>query len=579
MAKKWGKGGQNVGTLDHCGMRMCAVSEEQQGMPALPLEVKTEIVRHLSQHDLVGLASVSRAFHGTALAAIYREVVVEVGERGPVERSAVGRGTVIRSAASWRRFVGVVRERRTRGELVRAVRILCLPVGVKRCESHYFVQEVLPLLTQLREFRYHIRADWIPDDVYAHLPQQIALIDMPLKPIVAARKQKFLIQELLCKTYVCKGALHQYLRDISACSWELRQNLTKLQLHRDGMSHSFTPRAVNVGQSLVVTQYMIDNNLPQPDGAIRDFAVIYGDLDTNFWDFLKDIGPLENLRELDISGADFRPSDAVTVRNNIALRHVETLSFTNVNEIQVLPEISYEVSDMRWLLDTHFRQGFLPSIAREFRNLRRLRLDYKEAVRDSTPEFLKELAGAGVRLVEIDLMIRWDKSRALTETWESTTERYVQGITAHRATLNKLSLLAKEELNYFELHKNIPAASLSKLARCENIQSLRIYGDSLQNCGGDLLEAFPRLKYLDLCGREAAGPPHLGLYPAREAKLDNWYRTIHIPVRLAERITPLRFVRINTCLFECPADGPVSPCPQGFDRWFERRTRVSMADD
>ncbi|AGO11324.1 AaceriACR067Cp [[Ashbya] aceris (nom. inval.)] len=579
MAKNRSEGKQNVRTRGHCATRMLVVTGEQQLMPALPLEVKTEIVRHLSQHDLVGLASVSRVFHDAALAAVYRQVVVKVGERGPVEGSAAGRGTVIRSATSWRRFVAVLRENRGRGELVRTIRILRLPVGVKRCESYYFVQEVLPLLTQLREFRYHIKPDWIPDDVYAYLPGLVSLIDMPLKPIVAAPRQKFVIQELLCKTYECKDALHQYLRDICACSWELRSNLTKLQLHRDGMSRSFKPRAVNIGQSLVVTQYMIDNNLPQPDGATRDFAVIHNDLDTNFWDFLKGLGPLENLRELDISDADFRPSDAVTVRNNIALRNVETLCFTNINEIQVLPEISYEVSDMRWLLDTHFRQGFLSSIAGEFRNLRRLRLDYKEPVRDSTPEFLNKLADAGVRLVEIDLVIRWDKSRALTETWESTTDRYVRSITAHRATLTKLSLLAKEELNYFELQKNIPTASLSKLACCKNIQSLRIYGDSLQNCGEDLLEAFPRLRYLDLCGREAAGPPHLGLYPAREAKLDNWYRTIHIPVRLAERVAPLRFVRINTCLFECPAHGPVSPCPQGFDRWFERRTRVSMADD
>ncbi|AET41517.1 F-box protein Ecym_8232 [Eremothecium cymbalariae DBVPG len=577
------QGGQDRCLGDEC--RMKSVGKGYERLLELPLEVKIKISRYLSQYDLVNLAGVSRAFHDVAVLCLYGRIVIDpsacaktVSKQGcnfmPYNE------IVIKSRFSLMRFMAVIsaKEPLPFGALVRSIKVLDFPAGFTRRDSFSFVRKVLPNLVVLQELCYRVREHWIPDDIYNFIPASTSMISMPLKSIDGSLKRRFRIREFFCKKYIEAKDLHNLMHNLSEISDNLGSSLSTLQLHRDDQHHSLHTRNLNPGQSLIVTQYMIDNNLPQPDFLERDTVVSHNQLDVFFWDFLKYTCKLANLRELDVSGANFKSSDAVLVSNHINLANLETLCFTNVNEVQWLPEVSYYVDDMQWLHDTHLRKGFLPSIALKFVNLKRVKLDYKEPIGRGVPEFLETLASNGVFLSELDLVINWDKSSTVSASWENTAERYADAILMHRCTLVKLSLVAKEESSYYELHKNIPMSSLMRLSSCKNIESLRFYGGSLQTCDCELLEKFPKLVYLDLCGREAGGPLHMGLHTRHDGVLDEWYRVIHVPINLSRRIPTVKFIKINTCLFECRQGGEVLPSLDGLEPWFTAKTRVIVSE-
>lgn len=588
---------RSTGTQKPLHTQQRAESNTAQAFLTLPIEIKVRITNILSQYDLLNLASVSKSFYDAAMFSLYENVVIDPSYsylNDSLKNKPLQRTTFIKTRHNLKEFMSVISQEKQDtpfplGILVKSLKVVSLPDGVTAHELANFIHKSLPTLTRLDSFYWKDKSRVLPYDTLEHIPNRRNLtslsVNLDLSKVYGSHHTFPNLLKLSISPFVDSSRLEQFLTKI-VFSQNVVSRLTTLQLAREASSLLHKPMGnVNVGQSLVITRYMIDNNLQQPDTSQSDKSINYNNIDCGFWNFLDPVAAsgyrFRSLIRLDINSANFLPADSEKVISCIDLQKLEYLSLTNVNEVQIVQDVDYEVHDFTSLALEHLKPSFLTGIVPHFCNLKKLKIDYREAMTDTVPDFIAMLHSvAKVELEELDIVIRWDHTKlATTPDWERTSQRYIKAILKHKRSLKKLSLIAKEESTFYELHKNIPSGTLLQLVECENLQSLRLHGDSLRPSGHMLINKLPHLQFLDLVGKKAGGPPHMGLQVVHDGVLDDWYRVIHVALTLAQGNSSLKFIKIHKCLFECGKSGNVIPRSDGLNCWFEKETRVTLSSE
>lgn len=563
----------------------------------LPIEIKTLITSHLSQHDLVNLARVSRSFYDAAMFSLYENVVIDSDYsflNDPL-RDTGEKVTFIKTRYNLKKFMQLIRENSDTpfpmGMLVRSFKVINLPDGISRNEVRSFIYDSIPNLTRLSSFYWKTNSSVLPLSLLDVLPNKEEIttlaFNVDLGKTTSFTSNAFpSLTKISLAPFVNSQNLSAFFESILLSEGETIEKLETLQLASELPSVLHKPSGnVSSAQCLVITKYMMDNNLQQPNTSESDRFIVYNQIDCGFWSFLNAIAKkgkrFESLKILDIHSANFLSTDSNEVCNIVNLKNLRTLCLSNINEIQFLPDVDYEVHDVSNLALRYMKPSFLEGLLPNLRQLTKLKLDYRESMKDTVCEFIGALqTKANISLRELDIVIHWDDSKeAVWSSWETLAERYIAAILLHKKTLRKLSLIATEDSKFYELHKTIPANMLRSLKDCRHLQSLRLHGESLHPSGHLLLSEFPDLHYLDLVGKEAGGPPHMGLQVVHDGVLDNWYRVIHVAITLAQGNPSLKFVRVDKCLFECGRSGNVSPKLDNLKNWFEKKTRVVVSAD
>ncbi|CDO94709.1 unnamed protein product [Kluyveromyces dobzhanskii CBS 2104] len=568
----------------------------------LPIEIKVKITNNLTQYDLVNLASVSKSFYDAAMFTLYENIVVDASYsvlNDALRTDKHMRCTYIKTNYNLKKFMKSLSEDEMEtafplGILVKSLKIISLPDGVSNLEIVNFVHRSIGSLTRLSCLYWESGSRKLPLDTLHYLPNKKELTSLAINldlskceetDIHFPRLERLSIVPFNNSETLCKFMEHVSIEKIA-------DRLRVLQLKRQLPSMKQISKSnLNLGQSLIVTKYMVDNNLARPDAVETDKSINQSMVDFQFWSFLDSIlasnaadstpkTAFKRLSVLDIDSVNVLANDAEKVVQAFNLATLDTLSLNNVSEIQWLPEIDFQLTDFTSAAVEHFHPGLLLTIAPHLKLLKRLQLSFQEANRFSVPRFLNILANNGVFLEEIDMTISWDDSKLVTVlSWEHLMQSFTESICKHKSKLRKLSLVTQESLRYCEVPKHIPIDSIARLTECENLESLRINGDFLQPTGIHLLNRFPKLRFLSLHGKRSGGPPHMGLLMAHDGIMDNWYRVMHVAITLAQANKKLQFVKIDKCLFECGEGGNAIPRPDVMNNWFSKQTRVLVTED
>lgn len=571
----------------------------------LPIEIKVKITNNLSQYDLVNLASVSKSFYDAAMFSLYENIVVDTSYsilNDSLRTDKNQRCTYIKTKYNLKKFMKSLSQDEIQtafplGILVKSLKIYSLPDGVSNMEIVNFVHRSINSLTRLSCLYWESGSRKLPLDTLQYLPNKKELtslaINLDLSKCTEADIHFPQLERLSVVPFNNSDTLCKFMQQISIET--IADRIKVLQLKRQLPSmKQITRNNLNLGQSLIVTKYMVENNLARPDSVETDKSINQSMIDFQFWSFLDPIlasatnttstatanAPFRQLKVLDIDSVNLLASDAGKVVRAFNLETLSTLSLNNVSEIQWLPEIDFQLTDFTSAAVEHFHEGLLLTIAPHLKQLKSLRLCYQEANRDSIPHFLNLLAKNGVFLEQIDIKITWDDSKLVTVlSWEQLMQSCTKSICKHKSKLKKLSLVTQEPLRYCEVPKEIPIDSVLRLTECKNLESLRINGDSLQPTGIHILHRFPKLRFLSLRGKRSGGPPHMGLQMAHNGIMDDWYRVMHVAITLAQANKQLQFVKIDKCLFECGKSGNAIPRPDVLNNWFSKQTRVLVTED
>ncbi|SCU88060.1 LADA_0E07932g1_1 [Lachancea dasiensis] len=550
----------------------------------LPTEVKMHIAHKLSQYDLISLAAASSLFQRVASQALYSKIVVDANhsylQSTSTQRNRE-RATYIKTRYNFNKLIEVIsRPSNGLGALIKCFEIIRLPDGMHRSEIQNLMCNSLPAMTNLCKIYCGSDAVSIPPRVLQLMPNkrevEALAVNVDLRQSWESIDTFENIQKLSIFPFVDSQRLASFLSKLlTPCVVE---NLTTLRVGRD--CAAVTSRSSR--QSLIVTGYMLNNNLEQPDVVEGDAVIRYNQLDLNFWEFLIPVAnsglKMKSLNSFEISGVSVIPEDSSRMVQGVDLTSIRTLSFLDMQEVQLIPEVDYEVSDFTSLALQHMQASFLGGLAPYLRNLQKLRLDYREPVKDSVHEFLRALKeDAHASLQELDLNIHWDDSKlAMWPNWETLALKYMDSILLHAATLQKLSLVAYHDFRFYSLPKRIPSQALIHLRLCRRLQSLRLHGESLHPMGGELISQMAHLRKLDLVGVASGGAQHMALQVMYAGVLDRWYRVIHVAIALARSNPGLQLIRIDKCLFECLGNGTVGPKTDDED--FDTETRVLMSE-
>ncbi|CEP62052.1 uncharacterized protein LALA0_S04e06656g [Lachancea lanzarotensis] len=551
----------------------------------LPFEIKIRVANLLSQYDLVNLARTSKKFRAVATQALYSKIVVDSRHSylHDAHQNISDRVTYVKTRYNFTRLLRLISENgQNLGFLVKCLEIVNLPDGMRKSEIRALMSCSLPTMTKL--YRFYCGSDTlsIPPQLLQLLPNkryvQTLAVNVDLRQDLEHLDTFANVQKLSISPFVDSDRLAAFLSKILVPA--VVENLKVLRMAREDTSALSRPS----NKSLIVTAFMLNNNLDQPDMVEGDEVVRNNDRDLKFWQFLESVPIMQgrkfqNLEMLEISGVNVVPEDSLRVAKGLDLSALRFLALSDLQEVHIIPEVDYEVTDFTSLALEHMQLSFLGGLAPFLQNLQRLHLDFREPIKDSVHGFLRSLKeDAGVSLQELDLCIHWDDSKlALFPSWGALTQKYMASVLLHAASLRKLSLLAFHDHRFYELPKQIPSETLLQLQQCHALESLRLHGESLHPAGPSLVAKFDGLKTLDLVGRASGGPQHMALQAVHDGVLDNWFRVIHVAIALCRANPALKKVRIDHCLFECLPNGTVSP--QTDDQDFSIATRVLMSAD
>ncbi|SCU93913.1 LAFA_0F18888g1_1 [Lachancea sp. 'fantastica'] len=537
----------------------------------LPIEIKVQVASLLSQYDLVNLARTSRLFRAVATQALYSKIKVDSQHSylHDAHQTLNDRVTYVKTRFSLTRLLRLISESGSNGEnlgnLVQCLEIVNLPDGMRKSEIRALISSCLPTMTRLCKFYCGSNTISLPPRLLQLMPNkhnvQTLAVNVDLRQDLGSVDIDTFanVQKLSISPFVDSERLAAFLSKILVPT--VIDNLKVLRLAREDASALSRPR----NRSLIVTAFMLNNNLDQPDITEGDEVVRNNDTDLNFWQFLESVPmqgrKFQTLEMLEISGVSVVPEDSKRVAKRLNLGALKFLALSDLQEVQVVREVDYEVTDFTSLALEHMQSGFLTGLAPFLQNLQRLHLDFREPVKDSVHDFLRSLKeDAGVSLQELDLSIHWDDSKlALWPSWDVLARKYMASVLLHAGTLRKLSMLAYHDHRFYELPKQIPGETLCQLQQCRVLRSLRLHGESLHPVGASLVGLFDGLETLDLVGKASGGPQHMGLQVVHAGVLDSWYRVIHVAIALSRANPALRRVRIDHCVFECLPDGTVSP--------------------
>ncbi|SCV05537.1 LANO_0H09670g1_1 [Lachancea nothofagi CBS 11611] len=551
-------------------------------MSNLPFEVKIQITKSLTQYDLVNLARTSKSFYVAAVQALFAKIVVD--SRHSYLQSSDQResrsATYIKTRYNFTKLMRLVaKEGQSLGKLIKCLEVVHLPDGMNQSETRSLICNSLPLMSGLCKFYCDSDALSMPLNILKLLPNkqdvESLAVNIDLRQGCETIGAFENVRKLSISPFVSSEKLATFLNNILVPS--VVQNLSTLRMARECAS------VINKSsrQSLIVTKYMLNNNLEEPNVGETDEAIRYNQMDLDFWKFLDPIVDrnfkLLSLRNLEIAAVNIVPEDSTRVVQGIDLSKLTLLALSDVQEVQLIPEVDYEVSDFTSLALEYMQPSFLCGLAPYLRNLQKLRLDFREPIKDSVHVFISQLKrDAQVSLWELDITVHWDDNKlALWPNWGVLAQKYMDSILMHAGTLRKLSLIAHQDFKFYELPKRIPGGVLLQLQRCQQLRSLRLHGDSLHPTGSELIGKLHGLEKLDLVGKAAGGPQHMALQVVHAGVLDNWYRVIHVAIALARASPNLKQVRIDRCLFACFPDGTVGPQTDNSD--FDIQTRVLMS--
>ncbi|SCU86849.1 LAME_0D07888g1_1 [Lachancea meyersii CBS 8951] len=548
----------------------------------LPIEIKIRISNLLSQYDLVNLARTSKQFCAVAMQALFSKIVVDSRHSylQGAHQTVKNRVTYVKTRYNFARLMRLISENgENLGSLIKCFEIINLPDGMSKSEIRTLMCTSLPVMGNLCKFYCGSDTLSLPPKMLQLMPNKRGVetlaVNVDLRHGCEPIDTFANVQKLSINPFVDSGRLAGFLSKILVPT--VVENLTTLCVARECTSVLSRPS----NESLIVTGFMLNNNLEQPDSAESDEVVKFNQRDLGFWRFLDSVssrdGKFENLGNLEVSGVSVVPEDCLRVVDGINLGAIKLLALSDVQEVQVIREVDYEVTDFRSLALEHMQSSFLGGLSPFLQNLRKLRLDYREPIKDSVHEFLRSLKeDAGVSLQELDLSIHWDDSKlALWPSWQALAQKYMTSILLHAQTLRKLSLVAFHDYKFYELPKRIPSEVLIQLQQCRALKSLRLHGESLHPVGANLIAQFTGLETLDLVGKASGGPQHMALQAVHAGVLDRWYRVIHVAIALSRSNPALKHVRIDRCLFECLSNGTVGP--QTDDQGFDAITRVLMS--
>lgn len=290
---------------------------------------------------------------------------------------------------------------------------------------------------------------------------------------------------------------------------------------------------------------------------------------------------LTNLTSLSLDNVLVSPADASLLIKSVNLAKLRKLSLRGISEYQML-SVDNRVGSVRELLEP----SFIVQIAPYLTNIKRLALDYRQALVDSVPEFLEVVASNRAPLEAVDLTIRLNHTKPL-DSHEAQTDfynEYADGI-ARFLKLHTLSIEIRHEIDNYSDSNNLNVLTsipphtqfYKKLATLARLQCLRINPGENNNVNEalELILKLPLLNKLEIFGNKAGGSPNLGLGMVHPSLYDEWFKVQHVALFYLQCNRHLQYVRINQCIFECDGSSMKVNPRTGITRWFDQNARVT----
>ncbi|KAK6455535.1 uncharacterized protein RJT20DRAFT_47946 [Scheffersomyces xylosifermentans] len=286
---------------------------------------------------------------------------------------------------------------------------------------------------------------------------------------------------------------------------------------------------------------------------------------------------LSNLSVLSIDNILVGPQDAELLIESVNLPLLQRLFLRGVSEYQMLEEDVITVDSNRQQLIALLKPSFILEIAPYLSGLKQLSIDYREALVDTVPQFLENLASNSLESLEV--VIRLNKTKPL-RTREEEREyygQYANAIVHFKNSLTKLALEIRIEVDNYQDSNNINVLEsipfnigfYSKLLELKHLTGFRLNPGSNANEVLQLISRLSNLHNVDIFGSRAGGCPNLGLGMMHPNVYDEWFKVQHVALFYLQSNPNIRYIRINDCIFECEGSGLRVNPRYGITRWFE----------
>lgn len=556
----------------------------------LPFEIRLLIANELSQYDTLSLMLVNRAFYQVAVIRLYTEIIVDPSysyfnmDILSAHLSTAYRASYIKTRYSLKTFCKTVEKATSVGtpekgiekctqyaSYVNSLQVIELPDSFDIHTDFTVLMRSMLKLANLRSLYWGSQTE-LTLRMIDRIPNKAKLKSLRMRVDLKAVRSPSAFESFaqfnnlehlsLVQLLKSRNLKYIFLNLVKDGNVQSIYKLESLQLSMHDSLHGFNK---NIPSSmLVLTQFIIENEqMKMTDYDLDTIKYMYEVCSQA--DFI-----LKYLKVLSLDSVLVSCKDASRLHQMCDMKQLQQLELKNVSEIQHIPGVNVPISmnDLARRLDT----GFLKILdGRQLENVTRLRIDYREGLRDSVPAFIESFN----RLEELDVTIRWNLTKLCSvDSWVTLCNAYITAILKHSGTLRKLSLEAKEDSVFCELDKQFDTAVLMKLSALSNLESLRVHGYSLQPYATLLLSELPKLKYVVLYGSSAGGAPHMGLQVVHNGVLDDWLRVRHVASEIASVNNNVEFIKIDKCLFQIK-DSVAVP-RDGLDRWFESKVRVEM---
>ncbi|CCH46394.1 hypothetical protein BN7_5987 [Wickerhamomyces ciferrii] len=560
----------------------------------LPFEIRLKIACYLNQYDAYNLMRVNKSFFESTVSRLYHTVVIDpdyspfnqdINQSGLKNRcQSISAITFIKMGYSLKCFFNTINQSLpiddyhtqsqcsiSYGLLISKIHFVEVPDGFN-CpfDLKFFIYNSILKLENLNKFIWD-SSEALPYGIIDSLPNKDRVsslfVNLSLKKNITSKDYESFkhfknLESLSLEPFINSCNLFQIFKSLLEGNEGAPDKLKSLRIARYNSNNNFLKSIPS--SALVLTDYILElENIQLSEydmNCILNLFILFNSYDTE----------LMKLETFALDSIVISTLDAKRLGSFINLSILTHLELRNMTEVQFPEDIQSAMSmkDLSLRLD----QGFLKSLGRKLKSLKRLSIDYREGLRDTVPSFIHMLDN----LEELDVTIRWNITKLCThESWKHLCFRYVKAILKHSKTLKKLSLDTKEDSVFCDLHKLIFTEYLLELRDMKNLMSLRLHGYSLQGCAPMLVSHLPSLEFMELFGSGAGGTPHMGLQVVHEGVLDDALRVQHVAEAISKSNGHVKFIKIDKCIFEVKENGKILP-RDGLGGWFGRNVRVEM---